>query len=250
MIPTKEKMDHLQRTLPSSAALGFDEVLVVDSSTNEKEAIEDLCKTTGARYVFAAVDRLKARNLGAKLASSDWICIADDDIIFNKFDFSKFQELAQGVDFMIGGWGMNPGAHYAWIFRRKFFLETLKGYDPLITGGDDLDITLRARKVGKGVAVYDKGLYESEAIGMKIAEDYPSKWIKNKVLYSLTFFPLLLRYPWLIKRMILVDAWRVRRIRSGEPAARVLFESFMDRAGTVYGPLYYLIRKRTVIREE
>jgi len=250
VIPTKDKLDHLQKTLPSAMALGFDEVLVIDSSTAQKQDTEDLCRNAGARYVFAAVDRLRARNLGARLAASEWICIADDDIVFKKFDFSKFQELSQDVDFMIGGWGTNPGAHYAWIFRRDFFLETLGGYDPLITGGDDLDITLRARKLGRGITVYDKGLYESEAIGMRIAEDYPTRWIKNKVLYSLTFFPLLWRYPWLVKRMILVDAWRLRRIARGEPLGRVLFESFIDRAGTVYGPLYFFIRKRAVKQEE
>jgi glycosyltransferase involved in cell wall biosynthesis len=250
IIPTKDKVDHLKQTLPKAASLGFDEVMVIDSSTTERDAVEDLCNTARAKCVFTPADRLRARNLGAKIATTDWICIADDDVLLARFDLQRFQELAQEADFMIGGWGKNPGAHYAWIFRRAFFLETLKGYDPLITGGDDLDITLRARKLGRGVSVFDEGLYESETVGMKIAEDYPAKWIKNKVLYSLTFFPLLWRYPWLVKRMVLVDFWRLRRMRSGEPWGRVLFESFMDRAGTVYGPLYYLIRKRVVKRED
>jgi hypothetical protein len=71
---------------------------------------------------------------------------------------------------------------------------------------------------------------------------------ENKVLYSLTFSPLVRRYPWLVKRMILVDFSRLRRMKSGEPVGRILFENFMDRAGTVYSPPYYLIRKRVVKR--
>ena len=53
-----------------------------------------------------------------------------------------------------------------------------------------------------------------------------------------------------MKRVILVDFWRLRRMKSGEPVGRILFESFVYRAGTVYSPLYYLIRKGVVKREE
>ena len=71
---------------------------------------------------------------------------------------------------------------------------------------------------------------------------------ENNVLYSLTFSPLPRRYPWLVKRVILVDFWRLRRMKSGEPVGRILFESFVYRAGTVYSPPYYLIRKAVVKR--
>ena len=248
IIPTMDKLGYLKQTLPQAASIGFDEVIVIDSSLKEKEAVESLCKTVGAKYVFTASDRLRARNLGARLATEDWVCIADDDVLLKKFDFAKFQELAQDADFMIGGWGKIPGAHYAWIFRRNFFLDVLKGYDLLIAGGDDLDITLRAEQSGKGFQVFDKGLYESEAIGLKIAMDYPSKWIRNKALYALTMFPLVRRHPFLVRNLILADAWRLKRLRKGEGIGRLVFESLIERMGLVYSPAYYLLTKSRMNR--
>ena len=243
VIPTKDKLEHLRQTLPTNASLGFDEIIVIDSSTKDKEGVEGLCKKSAVKYVFEKLDRLGARNRGAELASTEWVAISDDDIIFKRFDLSKFSELARNADFMRGGWGAKPGENYAWIFRRDFFLNTLKGYDPLITGGDDLDITLRAQKLGKEVYVFGSGLYESEAIGLGIAKDYPEKWIRNKALYALTCFPLMRRHPFLIKGFLMRDLWRARRMTKGEPVARILFESFIDRAGAIYSPAYYLLKR-------
>lgn len=243
MIPTKDKLQHLERTLPANSRLGFDEVLVLDSSVHEREGVQELCRRCGARYEFAAVDRLGGRNMGAELARTDWVCICDDDILFGKFDLDRLAELAKGMDFMYGGWGKSPGAHYAWIFRRDFFLDALRGYDPLITGGDDLDITLRAGKLGKGVGVFDKGVYESEAIGLDIAREYPGKWIRNRALYALTSFPLVWRHKFLVKSVLAGDVWRFRRVSKGESLGRAILESLIDRSGTIYSPLYYLVQK-------
>jgi hypothetical protein len=244
VIPTKDKLQHLERTLPTNSKLGFDEVIVLDSSTREKESVRELCRNCGARYESAAVDRLGGRNMAAEMAHTDWVCICDDDVVFSKFDLDRFAELAQGHDFMYGGWGKNPGAHYAWIFRRDFFLNTLKGYDPLITGGDDLDITLRASRTGKGIGAFDKGVYESEAIGLGIAKEYPGKWIRNRALYALTSFPLIWRHKFLVKSVLAGDVWRLRRVSNGESLGRAVLESVIDRSGTIYSPLYYLIQKR------
>jgi glycosyltransferase involved in cell wall biosynthesis len=244
VIPTKDKLQHLERTLPAISKLGFDEVLVLDSSMKEKEGVRDLCKKCGVRYEFAIVDRQGGRNTGARMVLSDWVCIADDDVLFKKFDLDRFAELAQGHDYLFGGWGVNPGAHYAWMFRRDFFLDTLKGYDPMITGGDDLDITLRAEKAGKGIGVFDKGVYESESIGLDIATEYPGKWIRNRALYALTSFPLIWRHKFLVKSVIAGDVWRLRRVSKGESLGRAVLESLIDRSGTIYSPLYYIIQRR------
>jgi glycosyltransferase involved in cell wall biosynthesis len=244
VVPTKDKMRHLAKTLPDNARLGFDEVIVVDSSTRERQAVEDLCNAAGARYHFAPLDRLGARNKGVELSAVDWVCVLDDDILLTRFDLGLFRKTAQDLDFMIGGWGGNTESQYAWIFRRSFFLDTLHGYDPDITGGDDLDITLRAQKLGRGKMALNLGLYDSKALGLAIAEEYPERWIRNKVLYSLTFYPLLRRHPFLITRFLLSDGWRAKRLLKGESPAKLLFESFMERAGLVYGPAYSLLRKR------
>ena len=244
VIPTKDKLQHLEKTLPTNSRLGFDELIVLDSSTRDKQGVEHLCRKLRVRYEFAPVDRLGGRNMAAELAHTDWVCICDDDVLFTRFDLDRFAELVQGIDFMYGGWGGKPGAHYAWIFRRDFFLNTLKGYDPLITGGDDLDITLRAKEAGKGIWVFDKGVYESEAIGLNIAKEYPDKWIRNRALYALTSFPLIWRHKFLVKSVLAADVWRLRRVSKGESLGRAVLEGIIDRSGIVYSPLYYLIQSR------
>lgn len=244
VIPTMDKMSYLSKTLETSSKIGFDDIVVVDSSVREREEVEALCGALGVKYFFAELDRLGARNMGAKLAKTDWVCICDDDIVIRRFDLAKFRQLAKDLDFMIGGWGGDPSVHYAWIFRREFFLDVLHGYDPMITGGDDLDITLRAKEVGRWKFVHSSGLYESDAIGLSIADDYPERWIKNKALYSLTCFPLLARHPFLFREALKKDGWRIQRIFRGEPAGRVVFEAILDHSGTVYSPLYHLIQKR------
>jgi glycosyltransferase involved in cell wall biosynthesis len=244
VIPTKDKLAHLAKTLPRNSRLGFDEVIVVDSSISERKAVEELCAANGARYHFAPLDRLGARNGGVGLSTADWVCVLDDDILLTRFDMARLREVGKDLDFMIGGWGGNRESQYAWIFRRDFFLDVLHGYDPDITGGDDLDITLRAQKLGKGVMALEANLYESQALGLDIAKDYPERWIRNKVLYSLTFYPLLRRHPHLVTRFLLSDGWRAKRMLKGESPARLLFESFIERAGLVYSPAYSLVRKR------
>lgn len=244
VIPTMDKMRYLSKTLEANSKIGFDEIVVVDSSVREKDEVETLCDALGARHFFAKLDRLSARNMAAKVAKTDWVCVCDDDIVLRQFDLKKFRELAGDLDFMIGGWGDDPPVHYAWIFRREFFLDVLRGYDPMITGGDDLDITLRAKKVGRGMFVHNSGLYKSDAIGLSIASDYPDRWIRNKALYSLTCFPLLVRHPFLFKETLLRDGWRIQRIFKGEPAGRVVFEAILDHSGTMYSPIYHLIQKR------
>jgi len=245
IVPTMDKLSYMSRTLPVNASLGFDEVLVVDSSRREKDQVQALCEKHGARYVFESLDRLAARNRGAELASTDWACICDDDVIIHSFDLDKFRSIAaEGLDYMQGGWGKAADTHYAWIFRRDFFLNVLKGYDPEITGGDDLDITLRAQKLGKGKMVYGSGLYETETVGLDIAKDYPGRWIRNKVLYALTYYPLIRKHPSLAVNFIKSDVWRVQRMLKGTSPGRIVFESFMERAGLVYSPLYYVIRKK------
>ncbi len=245
VIPTKDKMKHLSRSLPTMARLGFDEVIVVDSSKVERELVGAACKENGVTYHFCDTDRLGARNLGAKLSRSDWVAICDDDIVFESFDLDRFRELAAGLDFFFGGWGVKPKVHYAWIFRRAFFLETLRGYDRDITGGDDLDITLRAGELGRGADAFQLGLYKTVTIGLDIQKDYPQKWIRNKVLYSITLFPLLMRHKQLIPNVMTSDVWRVLRIAHGEPAGRVAFESFIDRAALAFSPVYYVMKRRS-----
>jgi hypothetical protein len=144
---------------------------------------------------------------------------------------------------LYGGWGEKPTEHYAWIFRRDFFVKKVQGYDLEITGGDDLDITLRSKELGSGSDVFKAGIYLTETIGLDIAKDYPNKWMKNKVHYSLTVFPLVMRHKRLILNVIKSDAWRAQRILKGEPFLRIVFESFIDRAGLLYSPLYFLIQR-------
>lgn len=243
VIPTMDKYGYLSKTLIHSTDQGFNEVIVVDSSIKEKREIEELCTEYNVKLVQADMDRLEARNYGAFVSSSEWIAICDDDVIIHQFDMDKFSVLASQNDFLYGGWGERPTEHYTWIFRRRFFLDVLKGYDINITGGDDLDITLRSMKRGRGVDAFAAGLYRTETIGMDISRDYPSKWIRNKVHYSLTVFPLYLRHKQLIPNIFKSDGWRLNRIMKGEPPLKVIYEGFIERAGLVYSPFYYLLHR-------
>lgn len=243
VIPTKDKIKHLKKTLPGIVFLGFDEIIVLDSSKGEREQVEQLCKSLGVRYLFANLDRLRARNAGASASTCDWVMICDDDIVIKKLNKSLFKRLATDCDFMYGGWGKDAKSHFAWIFKRSFFLDVLKGYDPHITGGDDLDITLRAKNLGRGRFVFNIGLYESETVGLNIAKDYPNKWIKNKVLYALSWYPLIRMHPFLIKNLLAADYWRLKRITRGESLGRIIYESLIDKAGAIISPIYYVIRR-------
>ncbi|MCJ7606429.1 MAG: glycosyltransferase family 2 protein [Thermoplasmata archaeon] len=245
VVPTMDKLSYMSQTLPTNASLGFDEIIVIDSSRKERDQVRALCEKHGAMYVFEELDRLAARNRGAELASSDWVCICDDDVIIRSLDFERFRSLAaEGLDYMQGGWGQGADSHYAWIFRKGFFVDTLEGYDPEITGGDDLEITLRSQELGKGRMVYGSGLYETETIGLDIARDYPGRWIRNKVLYALTYYPLMRKHPSVALNFIKSDAWRMKSMLKGASPARVAFEGFIERAGLVYSPLYCALRKR------
>lgn len=243
VIPTKDKLGYLSRTIPLSTKIGFDEIIIIDSSTKEAKGIEALCQEFGARYISADLDRLAARNYGACVSTSEWVAICDDDIIIHGFDLDRFSSFAATVDFMFGGWGERPTEHYAWIFRRDFFLQKLRGYDLDITGGDDLDITLRSKGQGAGIDAFKEGIYETETIGLDIVRDYPNKWMRNKVHYSLTVFPLLMRHKELIPNIFKTDAWRFQRLMRKEPVMRILFEGFIERAGLVYSPLYFLLTR-------
>ncbi|OPY29978.1 MAG: Glycosyl transferase family 2 [Methanomassiliicoccales archaeon PtaU1.Bin030] len=243
VIPTMDKYGYLSRTLIHSTTQGFREVIVVDSSIKEKKEIEELCKKYHVRLIQADMDRLEARNYGAFVSNSEWVAICDDDVIIHQFDMQKFSALAAQSDFFYGGWGEKPTENYAWIFRRRFFLDILKGYDGNITGGDDLDITLRSKRLGRGVDAMAADLYRTETIGMDIFKDYPSKWIRNKVHYSLTIFPLYCRHKHLIPNIFMSDGWRLNRIMKGEPPLKVLYEGFIERAGLIFSPLYYLLHR-------
>jgi glycosyltransferase involved in cell wall biosynthesis len=243
VIPTKDKLGYLSRTIGSASKVGFDEIVIIDSSIKEQNEVESLCKSFGAKYLHADLDRLAARNYGAFISKSDWVAICDDDIIIHEFDMEKFSQESSKSDFLYGGWGEAPKEHYAWIFRREFFIRKIQGYDLDITGGDDLDITLRSKDLGSGIDAFKAGIYKTEAIGLDIAKDYPNKWIRNKVHYSLTVYPLVVRHKKLILSVMKSDAWRVKRILKGGPLVRIMFEGFIDRAGLVYSPIYYLIQK-------
>ena len=76
VISHKDRSYHLGRRLPVWVQQGLDEVIVVDSSTDpaHRKANEDLCQRLGARHSYAAVNRSRARNLGAQAARGIWGC--------------------------------------------------------------------------------------------------------------------------------------------------------------------------------
>lgn len=144
VIPTLNRYPILAARLPKMATVGFDEILVVDStkSGTDVERTRTLCARTGAEYIHESCGRSRARNLGASYAEGRWILFCDDDgYVVSRLDRERLSHLPSEVDFL------TLEGHLAWMFRRDFFLQ-IGGYDEGLVAGEDDELTRRAFRLG------------------------------------------------------------------------------------------------------
>ena len=147
IVPTKDRTYHLARRLPTWTRQGFDEVTIVDGSrdADTRTMNAELCQQFGAKYLSDPGNRSRARNLGARSATSSWVLFSDDDLWgYATFDRPAMDRLVVGHDWLIA-----PDSQVIGVFRREFFLS-LGGYKENLVLGEDDDLTDRTRALGKG----------------------------------------------------------------------------------------------------
>jgi glycosyltransferase involved in cell wall biosynthesis len=187
VIPTKDRFWALRQLIPSVAKAGYDEVIVVDSSGEEQQVLnETLCHAFGIRYVFIEANREEARNLGAGMAASEWIYFLDDDGLIPK-RINK-ETLPKSADFISEG-----SEDLIWTFRREFFLK-IGGYDETLCIGDDADITSRARAAGRA-GILPKGLMLEASIVKRLPSDDVVDLFRNSFLYGSSKFAYFSKHP-------------------------------------------------------
>jgi hypothetical protein len=190
VIPTKDRSYHLTRRIPVWKKQGLDAIIVVDSSLDpaHRKANEELCKRHGARYLYATVNRSRARNLGAAVAGGSWVFFADDDL----WGYAIFHREVMDRYALEYDWLKAADSQVIHIFRRDFFLR-LGGYRENLVLGEDEDLAVRARAQGKGGPI--EGLFEGigfEPDRVERAMDFPRR-LSNYMEYSYTLWEYLER---------------------------------------------------------
>jgi len=217
VIPTLNRRLLLERRLPVICSAGFDEVIVVDStrSSQETEKTRELCLRLGATYVQRKIGRSAARNLGASIASAEWVFFCDDDgYVVSRVSRERLREATQRYDALVFA------DHLIWIFRKQFFAR-LGGYKSNLVAGEDDDITRRALSSGRvGLA---EGIVQGHIIPLNSVERHSDQWrrLRNHLEYGMTMAIFALEHP-SPKSVILASVRRMRQIaKSGEETAGV-----------------------------
>lgn len=165
----KNRLDHLQQTLPRLVAQQPDEIVVVDYGC--PQGTGDWVASTFPEVKLVRVEDdpgfcvARARNLGAAVVESEWICFIDADVLANAgwVDWMR-TGLQQGFYFQCerpeSTW-LNDLAGTVVLQRACF--ERLGGYDEMIRGwgGEDSDLYQRLRFAGLKPASYPARFVES-----------------------------------------------------------------------------------------
>lgn len=186
VIPTMDRYQILEETLPSLLKHEFDEVIIVDSSgPKQRKKNEELCRSLGVKYYHYVGNREEARNFGVHRAMGDWVSIRDDDLKLVELDMKTLREVLASGDY---DFFHAPPAKCVGLFRRDFFLK-IGGYDTKLCYGDDFDITYRAYKYGKACK-----LAQDLGKTAEIKKTVEMHW-KGLFSYSLTFLVFFRKYP-------------------------------------------------------
>lgn len=154
----------------------FDEIVIVDWSSDYPLAEEVLSRFKDERVVILRVEGQKyfnlcmARNIALEYCKNEWIVATDSDVTFACGFFDSFV-LSRFIAYR--GGKVNDKGTTGTIFMHRTVLETTCGYNELIYGygGDDDDFYRRVRKQGFQLKSFSKGaLYHRDHSDMERLE--------------------------------------------------------------------------------
>lgn len=155
----KGRLHHLQQTLPLMVAQGADQIVVVDYDCPDRtgdwvEANHPGVQVARVRdepeFILA-----RARNVGAKLATTDWLVFIDADIKIAPgwVDWMR-RELESGFFYRVGKVnGTIDGQTAGTAICARSDFEALDGYDEVIGGWGGEDFDLYGRLLHRGVTL-------------------------------------------------------------------------------------------------
>lgn len=190
----KGRLHHLRQTLPLMLAQGADQVIVVDydcpDDTGDWVAAHHPAVDVARVYDRAEFNLAEARNVGARLAQTDWLVFVDADIetVPGWVDWMR-REVRPGnyykvakVDGVIDGQTSGTA-----ICARSDFVA-LDGYDEVIAGwgGEDFDLYERLGRRGVALARYPSEFVSAihhgndERAGWDGMQNSGQKWLLEK----------------------------------------------------------------------
>jgi glycosyltransferase involved in cell wall biosynthesis len=165
IVTCKGRLDHLKQSLPRMAAQTGCECIVVDYECPDGAAqwvreSHPHVKTVEVRNV-PRFNVARARNLGAKAATREWLAFLDADILIEPgFSSTLAGLLGHGRYFrpapLSRGTCGSVVCHRGDFFALAGYDETLEGY-----GGEDNDLYFRLNHFGRSRMSFDAGLLRS-----------------------------------------------------------------------------------------
>lgn len=159
----KGRLHHLKQTLPLLLAAAPDEVIVVDYGCPQKTGDWVEANHPGVKVVRVDDDPgfclARARNLGARAAKSEWLCLIDADVRVDPGWVAWMRANLQRQLFFRAGLGPNgkrDAESWGTVLCTRRAFDSVGGYDELFRGwgGEDDDFYLRLWLAGFGEASY------------------------------------------------------------------------------------------------
>lgn len=191
VIATKNEEKNLERCLKSLAAQPQKcEVIVVDNFSTDKTV--DIAKKYTKNVFLKGPERSAQRNFGLKKALGQFVLFLDADMELTKNiikesvdNFKKgtagiiIDEISTGKNFLSKIKSLEKKLYQnveeleaARFFRRKDLLK-IGGFDKNLISGEDWDLTLRIKKIGKLSKIKSRILhYENQSILKDILKKY------------------------------------------------------------------------------
>lgn len=239
IVASRNRGHHLASRIPIWTKAGYDEVIIVNTVTNEETArfIRDLCVEHEADYVEVPSTvrdtRSRARNLGAKRATSAWVIFNDDDDgVVARLNQETFARLAHGADWMAASQGEHIHIH-----RREAFLR-FGGYPEDMVNSEDMIMSNRARRFGKGQL--EDGIYEEVVPAPKPPREDPLLRAPAVFWYSYTTPLYHFRTPKLYHTVVGDLRRFFIHLKKGWKQPRHLVYFVLYTAGRLLSPLHLL----------